>query len=100
MDIETRIINRLVEDILAAGYSIRVFDGEEVVLENARSFASILAAMRSSDEDILQLYRKDASLVGFVHLIYGNGPDVIADYSVNADTTQVIAGAEALVQEP
>ena len=78
--IETQILNRLVKDILKAGYLVHVMDGEEFVLRDSNSFVKIRKAMESTDEDYLFL-KRDGQNIGWVRLIYGNDNDVISDYT-------------------
>lgn len=96
--IERKIARKLIEDALAQGYEIDVFDGEEYPLRNGDSVAKIEAAMFSTDEDRLEFCRPGARCAGWVHLIYGNGADLISDCSYNEATRAIIAGAEALAE--
>lgn len=78
--IERRIATRLVDDALAAGYSISVHDGEEWALKQSSDRATILNAMGSTDSDKLR-FRKDGEVIGTVLLIWGNEDDLISDTS-------------------
>jgi hypothetical protein len=91
-ELERRIVGQIIDGALAAGYEIDVNDGEETTLEKSSSKSDILAAMFSTDSDILTLYTGAGSLtdlgiiepsrrVGSILLIWGNGRDVIGDYS-------------------
>lgn len=81
-EIERQIIVLLVEDLLAAGYTVGVNDGEETTVKPCRDEAKIFAAMSTTDEDFL-LTRKDGEQDGWVRLIYGNGADVHSDNTTN-----------------
>lgn len=97
LTVEQLISRRVVRDALAAGLFVSVYDGEEMVVKKSRSQAEIVAAMFSTGEDVLYFYREvDGAMVsaGWVTLIYGNGIDVISDYSAKAEA--VLAGAKAL----
>lgn len=83
--VEREIATALVDSALAAGYTVTVFNGEEDVLKQSSSQTDILAAMFSTDDDRLFLWR-DGQQVGWVLFIYGNdGPDVISDYTTNLE---------------
>ena len=94
-DIEMRICNRLVRNALAKGYLISVYDGEEFALKRSASYAAIKSAMFSTDSDQLVFRRADGTKAGVVLLIYGNGEDVISDYSDNEETNTLVNLAQA-----
>jgi hypothetical protein len=76
--VEALIVRRLVTALLDAGLEITVNDGEEDCY-TGRDPAKIFEAMMSTDEDVLITTR------GSVWLIYGNGFDLISDYSVRLE---------------
>ena len=84
-EIEQRIIRTLLEKLIAAGYSLSVWDGESYSIINSRSVSDTLAEMGHTGRDTLQVSRPDASDPygddgQDILLIYGNdGHDVIAD---------------------
>lgn len=82
--VENIIIRRLVGDLLKAGATISVQDGEEVVLQRSTKKHDILGAMQTTDEDRLFVHIPDKP-ASFVYLIYGNGEDVISDYGVSLE---------------
>lgn len=82
--IEKDICAKLLTELLDAGYSLGVYDGEATVIKNSRNMTDLMDAVFSTDEDILLVYRDDKK-VGWVHLIWGNGTDIISDYSKNVD---------------
>ena len=95
--IEKRIANRAIKDILAAGFTIDVYDGEEWALENSSRPRQIAAAMYSTDEDYLFL-RKNGKRTGqWVRLIYGNVCDLISDYTVSLE--ELLKGADELARK-
>ncbi|MEN5458699.1 hypothetical protein ABEO27_27830, partial [Klebsiella pneumoniae] len=74
--------------LLAEGYTISVFDGEETVLTKSVDPAAIEKAMFSTDEDQFHVERDggDKPETGWVLFVYGNdGWDVIADNTVNLE---------------
>jgi hypothetical protein len=84
-NIEKRICERLVDRALAAGYTISVYDGAEWPLKRSSNRPEILAAMYSTDSDTLRFRLPDSGeSVGSIMLVYGNGADVICDYTDNA----------------
>lgn len=98
---ERRVVTKLVNDALAAGYTVSVSDGEEVVVKQSNNRAEILKAMASTGEDILVFRRADGTRVGSVLLIWNNaedGSEVIADHSDNKDTRSLVKGAEELAE--
>jgi len=94
--IEKRIAGKLISQALAAGYLISVCDsafgeGEWVLRQSAKK-KEILAAMFSTDSDLLMIGNPadpgpmgKPRKVAAVTLIYGNGADVISDYSAADD---------------
>lgn len=82
--IEKIIAGRLVEAALAAGYSISVWDGEEIAVDKSVDPAVIFPALCSTDSDVLRLHnREDGDYRGRFWLIWGNGRDLISDYTDN-----------------
>lgn len=95
-EIERQIIVLLVEDMLAAGYAVGVNDGAETVLAPQRDEATLFAAMSSTGEDYL-VFRRDPSGTGhdgWVRLIYGNGCDVVSDYTTNLPESVMVRSTE------
>jgi hypothetical protein len=91
--IEVTICNRLVTKALQAGYMISVHDGEEYALKRSTSKRAVIEAMRSTDADTIVFRNADGSKAGAMLLIYGNGEDVISDYSDNAAMNALAAAA-------
>lgn len=81
---EKLIVGKLVTDLLAAGYAIDVFDGEEDAIVNSTDASAIFKAMCSTDMDRLDL-TKNKKHMGWVLLIWGNDADVISDYTTNLE---------------
>lgn len=98
MDMERQISIKAAECLLAAGFSVAVFDGEEVAQSPTRDMEAIKAALFSTDEDHLFAHNPDGSRFGWVRLIYGNdGWDVIADNTANLE--EHLAGATELADQ-
>jgi hypothetical protein len=84
--LEKLIMKQCIADLLAAGYTISVHDGEETILLKSTEGDAIFAAMYTTDEDYLHVFSKAGKPVGWVHFIYGNdGPDVINDYTASLE---------------
>jgi hypothetical protein len=107
---EKLIARRCIDDLLAAGFTISVNDGEETTLHRCTDPLAILDAMATTEEDYLYLHQDGArsevrdppgvfsagsAPTGWVRFIYGNDCDVINDYTTNLET--VMAGTNALV---
>jgi hypothetical protein len=82
-NIERQIAERIVDRALAAGYTISVYDGGEWALKRSSNRADIVAAMYSTDSDTLRFRLPNGKPVGSIMLVYGNGADVVCDYTDN-----------------
>jgi hypothetical protein len=95
--IERAIVGRAVRDILKAGHTLSVNDGEEFVLRHATRHADVMRALFSVDEERLYVHRSraDTRRIGWVFLVYGNDPgtEVICDHTCNLES--LLAGATA-----
>lgn len=92
--IEQFIAVTVITDALAFGLAVTVNDGEEIVLKRSSDLAAILKAMNTTDEDVLSFHEDNGRRVGFVHLIWGNGADLISNSTDNAAITTILEGAE------
>lgn len=113
INIERKIVSRIVKDALAKGYTVSVYDGEEYALKRGTAYKQIMEACFSTDEDTLVFYAKtdeydfgvDSPLnklfrIGFVSLVYGNcGYDVISDCTYTPSMEALLSGAEALANK-
>lgn len=89
--IEKQIAIAAAQGLIDAGYSVAVYDGEEIAQEDTTDINKIKDALFATDEDHLMAY-KDGSLRGSVSLIYGNdGWDVMADYSTSLEPALLAA---------
>lgn len=83
---EAKVVRKLVNNILAAGYSVSVWEGEDYALKRSRNKADILAALCSTGYDVLVMRDKAGDAVGQIALVWGNEDDgscLIADHSDN-----------------
>ena len=84
--VERQIIGALVRDLLTAGYSISVWNGEDFEVQCADTYGAVIKALDTTDEDRLDIHHAKGAAIGWVQLIYGNsGPDVISDYTTNLE---------------
>jgi len=88
--IERLIAGRLVEAALAAGYWISVYDGEETTVSRSTDPAVIFPALCSTDHDVLNFGRGSARRAGWIALIWGNGRDLISDYTDNEASNALV----------
>lgn len=96
-DNEKRIVGKLVEDLLAAGMSITIDDGEDTPLRNSTDAEAIFAALGSTGEDYLIVDAPNGPRQRWVRLIWGNDVDVISDYHVCLE--RWLQGANALAND-
>ena len=101
--IEKAIAVAAIDQLLAAGFSLGVNDGEETTIHHSKDKSAIVKALFTTDEDYLYVYEandidmSDLRPAYWVRFVYGNdGYDVISDYSVSLDPhlTEAIALAE------
>ena len=99
-------VKRCIGDLLKAGYSISVDDGEKTTLRRSTDRKAIFAAMGTTDEDWLCVHKADQPIApgdndtrnsfGWVRFIYGNdGWDVINDYTTNLEPVMATVNAFA-----
>ena len=83
---EKRIVNNLIKKIVEAGYAVNIDNGGDCYeLSNATTcLKTIRKEIGATGHDNLILF-KDGVEHGFVTLVYGNGEDVISDYSINLE---------------
>jgi len=95
---EGRICEALVSAILDASGTISVYDGEEWPLRRSADKAAIIAAMFSTDEDMIQARDLDGAKLGNFHLVYGNdGIDVIGDHTANDYCESIMAAIKPVI---
>lgn len=83
-NLERKIARATINRLLAAGYDVGVNDGEATVVDRTDKIAVATKAMYSTDEDyLLAIDRQSGRCIGWVRLIYGNGEDLISDYTNN-----------------
>lgn len=81
---EKRMCTALVDGCLKRGYAISVSDGEDWPVKRSTDKAEIMAALFSTDEDVIVIRDSEGNKAGWFQMIYGNdGWDVVSDYSAN-----------------
>lgn len=102
IEIDRMIATYAVDAFLKAGFLLGVNDGCETTITRSRDAAAILAAMFTTDQDRLLVYRhSDDKHFGWALFVYGNtGWDVINDYTQNIEAVMVDVGAYAQEFEP
>jgi hypothetical protein len=98
---ERSITNHLIADILSAGHSVSVWDGEAWGLKLSKDAKAIREALATTDHDTIRI-RDGADpkrLIGSVVLIWGNECDLISDSSDNDEIAALLKGAEARAEQ-
>jgi hypothetical protein len=98
--IERAIVRKTALTFIAAGYRLRVLDGEDWACDETTDLAVVMDAIMSTDEDYLYAFRQmhtgEWREAGSVRFIYGNdGWDVLADHSTNL--SEVLKPVDAYV---
>jgi hypothetical protein len=100
--LERRIVRAVANDALKQGYAVTVDDGsgpDALALDKSTRLADIMAAIMSTDEDLISFY-KDGKREGAVYFVYGNdGYDVICDHTANDATYAIIKRADEIARK-
>lgn len=103
--IERRIIARLLDDILTAGYAVRINDGIEWAHEEpTRAVRDLACEIAATGETGIWVYDFDVehrhfNRVGVFVLYHGNEAHVVSDHTDNEVCKRLVAGADALATE-
>lgn len=85
------IYEKLIRRGLEAGYVVSIFDGQEWSVERSRNETEILAARISvTDFTKIRFRTMIGKFVGDVVLIYVDNDDVIADWTDNSATDELM----------
>jgi hypothetical protein len=87
---ERAVIRRAVTDLIAAGFTVRVYYGEgDYGCERTNDVNTVMAAIGACDEEWLNVRREregERPQVATIYLVYGNdGYDVMADYHLSIE---------------
>lgn len=91
--VERGIATRLIRDLLAKGYYVRIHDGEEFNTEsNLNKESEIKDNLATTGEDRIYFskFSDKQSYLGWIWLVWGNGEDLISDYSANPRTEEIV----------
>lgn len=96
---EQAIVVRLVNDLLAAGLTISVWNGgDEAEIDDSDNAEAIFAELAASDQDELTMrHGKGGAYAGWIRLVWGNDADVISDYTTRLE--DILNGANKLAEE-
>lgn len=101
-DSERDLICRFVAGALRFGWSVSVFDGgrEKWSVRASRLYREIIQAIErgSPTFSMLELSDVRGEVLGVVMLIHGNGDDVIAAWTNDAEIGQLVAMVRAKLQ--
>jgi hypothetical protein len=90
--IERQIVAAIVNAATAKGYLLTIADEESVRLKKSASGRAVLNELGGTDVETLSFHdNTTGKVVGWVTFVYGNGRDVMHDWSDNAATNQVVA---------
>lgn len=93
------IFRSLIRNIVKAGYTVSLFDGQEFVVKRSTSLEVLEAAANSTGEDQLRIRDQDGNHVGTILLVWGNEDEtLIADWGTmeNSDKLDKIISKVAL----
>jgi hypothetical protein len=82
--IEINIAMKVVDALLASGYALDVYNGEENTVTESINRDVIKRGLFTTDEDRLFVY-KDNKRIGWVFLVWGNVQEVISDYTLSVE---------------
>ena len=91
-EIELSIVKKIVRSALDKGFVIDVYDKMSVALRSSNNEQAVLNAMglRHTSADHITFRKNDSTRVGSITFVYGNGQDVIADFTDNATMDSII----------
>lgn len=88
-EIEKRYASKLVKAILDEGLTVSVWESEAwatddkgIPVQRSTMYTRITQSLASTDSDYLYIF-DGCKRAGWFYLVYGNGEDLISDYSDN-----------------
>jgi hypothetical protein len=96
-EMENGIANKIIDDALASGYTVSVYDGEEWPVKRSSNKDEIISALNSTGIDQLKFRDSSGEYVGVCALIWGEcGYDLVNDYTVSDAMEKLMKGASDL----
>jgi hypothetical protein len=92
MQIESRIAQALIHEILVRGYTVSIHNGEEEAISHSCFEEEILESMGVTDEDTIRFFN-GPTIVGGIVLFYGQGENIVSSYSRSPGTLQIVERA-------
>lgn len=102
IDVERRIVEKVVDTLLSRGWRLNLMNGGEgyELPEWTSDRATILAVMMETNDEYLHA-RKVGHRLQYVFFVYGNsGYDVVSDYTIGLDIEMEIVNNFADTFEP
>ncbi len=90
---EAREARKLVRRILAKGWFISIFDGEDYPVKRSNCESQILRNLCQTGIDELIVRERSGKFIGRVIVVWGNDPDgseLVADHSVNDSINELV----------
>jgi hypothetical protein len=87
---ELAIVNKLIESADAAGHRLNVAEYED----DGEHDYDVKTALFNLDDAHVIVIDSDGDELGWIRLVFGNGSDLVSDYTVNLET--FLAPANAL----
>ena len=99
---DRKVVGHLIRQLLFAGCTIAIHDGEELCIQNSTDLNEILYEMSSTGEDFIIASNNKGKRMGWFHLIYHNGSDddamvCISDYLANQFCEQIYSEVNSAV---
>lgn len=88
MDVEHKIVRRVVSELLSKGYTLNVNNGGETneLEEFTNQETELFAVMMETGGEFLLVRHNESTRDRWIHFVYGNdGWDVISDYVASLD---------------
>ena len=89
---EVAAVKKIINRALALGWSVSVNDGYETTLSKSKVKKDIVAAIATTEEDILIFWSGDKR-IGSIYIVWGNGAeDVVCDCTDKVEILELISG--------
>ena len=96
---EAKVVGKLIDEGMALGYTVSVYDGDEWTVKCSANKVEILEALDTTGIDRVRFY-EGVDSVGTFLLVYGNEPYyVINDFSDNPKSVALFNKVEPLIDE-